>query len=124
MKAKFCTCRHCGNTISMVEDHGVPVQCCGEAMHQILPGKTDGAQEKHVPVCETSGNKVMVTVGSVEHPMTPEHYIQWICLMTNQGCHYKFLSPTAPPKACFLLCEGELVEEVYAHCNLHSLWKA
>jgi DNA-directed RNA polymerase beta subunit len=23
----------------------------------------------------------------------------------------------------FALCEGELVEEVYAYCNLHGLWK-
>lgn len=124
MKQSIYICQHCGNIISMIEDHGVPVFCCGEPMQQMVPGTTDAAQEKHVPVCETSGNKITVSVGSVEHPMTPEHYIQWICLITNQGCHYKLLKPTDPPKACFLLCQDEQMEEVYAFCNLHSLWKA
>lgn len=28
------------------------------------------------------------------------------------------------PAACFALCEGDEVLEVFAYCNLHSLWKA
>lgn len=27
------------------------------------------------------------------------------------------------PVADFCLCDGENVEEVYAYCNLHGLWK-
>ena len=27
------------------------------------------------------------------------------------------------PVADFCLCDGEPVEEVYAYCNLHGLWK-
>ena len=27
------------------------------------------------------------------------------------------------PVADFCLCDGEQVEEVYAYCNLHGLWK-
>ena len=42
---------------------------------------SDGAREKHVPVIEPIEGGYRVTVGSVEHPMLPEHYIQWIELV-------------------------------------------
>lgn len=124
MKQKFYICRHCGNIIAMVRDCGVSVYCCGEKMHEITPGTSDASQEKHVPVYQVEGNEISVTVGSTEHPMTPEHYIEWICLQTNQGMQYKMLDPNGPPKARFALCGGEKVESVCAYCNQHSLWQA
>ena len=123
MKQKFYLCAHCGNLITMVRDSGVPVHCCGEEMQEIVPGTTDAAQEKHVPVYQIEGNQVTVTVGSVEHPMTPEHYIEWICLQTKYGSQHRKLEPNSPPSACFALCDGDAVEAVYAFCNLHSLWQ-
>ncbi len=39
-------------------------------------------KKKHVPVIEPIEGGYRVTVGSVEHPMLPEHYIQWIELLT------------------------------------------
>mgnify|MGYP000784848607 CR=1 FL=1 len=50
MKVKYYVCNHCGNIIEMVKDKGVPVICCGEAMHELKAGVTDAAVEKHVPV--------------------------------------------------------------------------
>ena len=76
MDQKFYICEHCGNIIAMVKSSGVPVKCCGQNMTEIVPGTSDGASEKHVPVYTVEGNKVYVTVGSVEHPMTAEHYIE------------------------------------------------
>ena len=93
-------------------------------MSELVPGTTDAAVEKHVPVFEVKDNKVLVTVGSVEHPMAPEHYIEWIAVQTTSGNQRKMLQPGDKPQACFALCEGEEVEAVYAYCNLHSLWKA
>ena len=55
---KFYICKHCGNIIAYVRSSGVPVVCCGEPMQEIIPGTTDGALEKHVPVIEVEGNKV------------------------------------------------------------------
>ena len=62
--------------------------------------------------------------GSVEHPMLPEHYIEWVSLHTKQGNQRKELHPGEKPEVCFALCKGDEVEAVYAYCNLHSLWKA
>ncbi|MCD8090974.1 MAG: desulfoferrodoxin [Clostridiales bacterium] len=124
MKQSFYICKTCGNIIAKVKDSGVPVMCCGKKMEEIIPGTSDGAVEKHVPVYEVKGNTVSVTVGSAEHPMLPEHYIEWISLQTKQGNQRKELKPGEPPKACFAICEGDSVEAVFAYCNLHSLWKA
>ena len=124
MGMKFYRCAHCGQIVAIVKETGVPVICCGEAMQEIVPGSVDAAVEKHVPVYEVKDNKVVVTVGSTEHPMLPEHYIEWIALETKQGNQRKALKPGDEPKACFALCEGDKVVSVYAYCNLHSLWKA
>jgi len=124
MEQKFFICEHCGNIIAMVKDKGVPVMCCGQKMTEIIPGTTDAAVEKHVPVYTVEGNKVHVTVGEVAHPMLPEHYIEWISLQTKFGNQRKELRPGEAPETCFMLCDGDEVEAVYAFCNLHSLWKA
>ena len=123
MKQKFYICRHCGNLVSMIRDKGVPIMCCGERMHRIEPGTTEASGEKHVPVCETDGDTVHVTVGSVEHPMTREHYIEWICLESEHGIQYAYLSPEDEPRAKFALCDGDEVRAVYAFCNQHDLWR-
>lgn len=124
MEQKFYICEHCGNVIAKVTDKGVPVMCCGQKMTELIPGTTDAAVEKHVPVYEVKDNTVYVTVGSVDHPMLPEHYIEWISLQTKLGNQLKVLNPGEAPQASFALCEGDEVEAVYAYCNLHSLWKA
>lgn len=123
MEQKFFVCEHCGNIIEMVKSSGVPVVCCGEKMKELVPGTTDASVEKHVPAYEVKDGKVFVTVGTVEHPMGEDHFIEWISVQTNKGNQRKALLPGEAPKACFSLCEGETVEAVYAYCNLHGLWK-
>ena len=124
MELKFFRCNHCGNIIVKIKDSSVPVVCCGENMQELVPGTTDAAVEKHLPVYEVNGSSVAVTVGSVLHPMLPEHSINWICLQTNKGFQLKYLNPGEEPKAVFALADGEKVEAVYEYCNLHGLWKA
>lgn len=124
MEQKFFICKHCGNIVAMVKDKGVPVMCCGEKMTLLEPGTSDGATEKHVPVYTVENNIVTVTVGSVEHPMLPEHFIEWISIQTKMGNQRKCLKPGEPPVAKFALVDGDELEAVYEYCNLHSLWKA
>ena len=64
MEQKFYICKHCGNIIAKVKDTGVPVVCCGEPMSEIIPGTTDAAVEKHVPVWTVENGIVHVKVGS------------------------------------------------------------
>lgn len=124
MGMKFYKCEHCGQIVAIVKGTGVPVICCGEAMKEIVPGTVDASLEKHVPVYEVKDGIVKVTVGSVEHPMLEEHYIEWIALETKMGNQRKALKPGDAPAACFAICEGDEVVAVYEYCNLHGLWKA
>ena len=121
---KFFVCKHCGNMIGLLHDAGVPMMCCGEKMVELVPNTTDAAQEKHVPVATVEGNKVVVNVGSVNHPMLDEHWIQWVYLETDKGGHRKVLNPGEKPNVVFALTEEEKPLAVYEYCNLHGLWVA
>ena len=123
MEMRFYRCETCGQMVAVVKKTGCDVFCCGKPMQEIVPGTTDAAAEKHVPVYEVKDHIVTVTVGAVEHPMLNAHYIERIAIQTKQGNQRKALKPGDAPKACFALCEGDEVEAVYAYCNLHSLWK-
>ena len=121
---KFFICEHCGNIIAFVKESGVPVVCCGQNMTELVPGTSDGALEKHVPVITVEGNEVTVRVGAVDHPMTAEHWIEWIALETRKGNQRIQLEPGDKPEGKFLITEGNEVVAAYAYCNLHGLWKA
>ncbi len=121
-ETKFYICEHCKNVVGLIEDSGVPVFCCGQKMNKLEAGVTDASKEKHVPQVETNGDKVVVNVGSIEHPMTEEHKINWVYLLTDCGGQRKVLNAGDKPTVSFALC-GEKPIAVYAYCNLHGLWK-
>ena len=120
---KFLYCKICGNIVAVVKEKAGKVTCCGQVMEELVPGVTDASLEKHVPEIQVDGNLVTVTVGSVLHPMSEEHYIEWISLQTKQGNQRKLLKPNDEPKAQFALTLGDEVVCAYAYCDLHSLWK-
>lgn len=121
MTTKFYRCRHCGNVIIKFVDSGVPVVCCGEQMEELIPNTVDASNEKHVPVVKMSENgKIKVEVGSIPHPMTPEHHIVFIYVeMENGGIR---IDLKEEPEAEICACNGK-VTAVYEYCNLHGLWK-
>ena len=120
---KFYKCEICGKIVAMVKETPVDTMCCGQAMRELVPGTTDGATEKHVPVYTLDGNTVKVKVGSVEHPMTDAHHIEWIAIETENGNQRKELKPGDKPEATFALVPRDKVKSVYEYCNLHGLWK-
>jgi len=120
---KTYICRNCGNIVRMISASGVPVMCCGAKMEELVPNTVEASEEKHIPVVEVVGNEVEVKVGSVDHPMVPEHYIECIYVETEKGGQCKKLNPGEAPVATFTLKDDKAVA-VYAYCNLHGLWKA
>lgn len=115
-------CEKCGNIVELLHVGGGDLVCCGEPMKLLKENTSDGAQEKHVPVIEKTADGYKVKVGSVAHPMTPEHYIEWIELVADGIAYRAFLKPGAAPEAFFPV----KAQSVYAreYCNLHGLWKA
>jgi len=117
-------CPDCGLMVEVVlEDENCAPECCGKPMRLLKENTTDGAKEKHVPVVEQlAEGHYRVTVGSVEHPMTEAHYIQWIELVTEDGILRRHLKPTDKPVAEFKTDSKVLYAR--EHCNLHGLWKS
>lgn len=124
MDLKFYMCKHCGNIITHMKDSGVRVVCCGEEMEALTVNTVDASYEKHIPAVKTEGNKIVVRIGSEDHPMVPEHYIEWVCLQTKTGLQLEYLQPGEEPAVDFLTLEAGDGIAVYAYCNLHGLWKS
>jgi len=120
---KILKCEGCGKIVILEKESACPTKCCGENMVELVAGQTDGAAEKHVPVVEVDGNIITVTVGSVEHPMLDNHYINFILLVTEDGYQVKTLKPGDAPKAVFAIAPGKKAIAAYEYCNLHGLWK-
>ncbi len=118
----FYHCPFCGNLIEMVLASGQVPVCCGHPMKHLAPNTTDAAQEKHVPVASRLGNQLHVTVGSVAHPMSEEHFIGWIEIVIGDKSQRLMLHPGQSPEALFDVTDEAI--RVYAYCNLHGLWQA
>ncbi|HUT23966.1 MAG TPA: desulfoferrodoxin [Sumerlaeia bacterium] len=115
-------CQVCGNTVEVVRAKAGTLVCCDQNMTLLEENSTDAAQEKHVPVVEDTDDGVLVTVGSVAHPMTEAHFIEWIEVNADGRSCREFLSPNDAPEAVFHVDAGDVTAR--ALCNLHGLWKA
>ncbi len=124
MAVTFYRCEHCGNIIIKLVDSSVPVVCCGDKMKELIAGSVDAAVEKHVPVVKEEDGIVRVSVGSVEHPMTAEHYISHVVLETDAGIQIAELHPEDKPEAVFSLVKGASIITAYACLLYTSLWKS
>jgi superoxide reductase len=121
-KKQIYRCAICGNIVEVVHAAGGQLTCCGKPMELLKENSKDAALEKHVPVVEKIAGGYKVTVGSVEHPMLPEHFIEWIELIAGDNVMRKYLKPGDKPEAMFMT-DAENVE-AREYCNLHGLWKS
>ena len=98
----------------------IPV-CCGNPMELQLPNTVDAAKEKHVPVISAEVNGTWVKVGSVPHPATAEHFIEWIELFDDNCCHRVYLTSSDAPEAFFAIPFSASLKARIS-CNLHGVW--
>ena len=57
---------------------------------------------------------------SVRHPMTKEHYISFLCAVSDQRIQFVKLYPEGGAEARFQI-NG--VRKLYAYCNRHGLFQ-
>ena len=120
---KFLASKKCDKLLCVVQEAEGQVSCCGEAMQELRANTSEGAAEKHLPVVEVNGPMVTVKVGSVFHPMSAEHNIGWVWLVTQNGWQFRLLPVDRDPEATFTISPEDRVLSAYAYCNLHGLWK-
>ncbi|MBR2625944.1 MAG: hypothetical protein IKD23_06070 [Lentisphaeria bacterium] len=116
-------CSKCGLQMEItVCSDVVPPVCCGIPMQLQMENSQDAAVEKHVPVVEAREDGILVKVGSIEHPMTEEHYIEWIEVINGAYVNRYYLKPGELPQAAFYVpLSPKLI--IRASCNIHGLWK-
>ena len=109
-------CELCGNIVEVLHVGGGDLVCCGQPMKMLEEKTADSAVEKHVPVV----NGKTVKVGSVPHPMTEQHFIEFIEILDGDRICRRFLKPGDAPQAEF----GEFApKKSREYCNIHGLWK-
>ena len=123
-KLNLYRCNICGNIVEVVIDGAGSLICCGEDMELLKSKSSDGAYEKHVPIVEHIGSSHVVKVGSVPHPMTEDHYIQFIEAMSKDGRYVKrkYLHPNEEPEMVIKCLEKDDFK-TREYCNIHGLYK-
>ncbi len=123
-KHQIFKCPICGNIVEVINVGGGTLVCCGQPMELVEEKASEEGMEKHLPVITVDGDEVKIKVGSVPHPMTEEHFIQWIECIVDGKSYRQELLPTSSPEADFEI-DGNLSNIVVrAYCNVHGLWKA
>ena len=112
-------CLKCGATIKTIKDcecNDCGIKCCGESMKEMKANSADAAVEKHKPTYTIENDKLIVTVN---HVMEEDHYIEWICLVTDDREEYAYFTYEDTPSIIF---DKAYSGKIYSYCNKHGLW--
>lgn len=112
-------CQDCGAVVKVINDcncEDCSITCCGKEMKEIKSNLSDAAFEKHIPTYEIKDDKILVRVN---HVMEDEHFIEWICFVTDDSEEYIYLKPNDEATVTFNKNKGIL----YSYCNKHGLWE-
>lgn len=111
-RMQFYVCPVCGNVLTANGE--ASISCCGV---QLPPLEAEEAEGCHALRVERVENELWVTM---EHPMTKEHFISFLALVTSDRVQLVKLYPEQTCGARFTPCgRGTL----YACCNRHGLVK-
>ena len=82
-KLRFYVCPSCGNIVTAMTDTGIT--CCGKKLKALLPEKAEDAELLEL---ETVEDEYYI---SSAHPMTREHYISFLAVLTADSVLIKKL---------------------------------
>ncbi len=120
-KFQIYRCEVCGNTVQVLLDSFGELICCHQPMKLLeIQHENNELGEKHAPKIEHRDGKKYVNVNT--HPMTTEHYIQFIegIDSKNNELHLKYFYPEETPE--FDISYTSDNTSFIELCNLHGLW--
>lgn len=120
IKFQIYKCNICGNLVLILEEGDGNLICCGKEMELMsIQYDSDEIGEKHKPKTEYRDNKKFINV--IGHPMTKEHYIQFIASFTidKKELQLRYFDPENIPEMDVKL-DGEINSVEF--CNIHHLW--
>ena len=112
LKAKFYVCPICGNIIYTSGE--TLISCCGITLPPLEPEEID---KTHNVTIEPIEDEINVTI---KHPMTKEHYISFICGISDLGVELVKLYPEGGSSARFKRRRNRFI---YFYCNRDGLFK-
>ena len=112
MRSKFYVCPVCGNVIRSTGE--AVISCCGVTLPAL---EAEAPDEEHVIKAEIVEDEYYVTM---DHPMTKDHYISFLAVVSDQSMQLMKLYPQGPCEARFKI---NRVKYIYAYCNRHGLFK-
>ena len=119
---KIYRCQVCETVAEVLEEFPLELVCCGRSMTPLVEKATRRGKETHAPQIKRDVRSIKVSVGSIAHPMTEDHLIEWIELAADGKCYREFLQPGQLPEAVFNVALDDV--KVRAYCNRHGLWAA
>ena len=122
VKLQIYKCGICGNLVQILQEGDGNLVCCGKEMELMgIQYDTTELGEKHTPKIEIKEGKKFVNV--IGHPMTDEHYIQFIETFTNDKneLHLKFFKPNEIPEMEAGVNNDNDFNSI-EYCNIHHLW--
>ena len=118
-RLEFYKCETCGTIVQVFHRGDGQLVCCGHPMKYLQKYTvSDELEEKHVPIFEDD----KIHVGSMPHPMVPEHHIEFIETVSKdkKRLEVTFLDVTDNPEAVKFNKEAEV--KALEYCNIHGLW--
>ena len=112
LRTKFYVCPVCNNAVSAVGD--AVISCCGITLP---PLEAEEPEESHRISLEQVEDEQFVVI---DHPMTKQHYISFICYVNSDRMQFVKLYPEGNPETR-LNIRGR--GYIYFYCNRHGLMK-
>jgi len=112
LRSKFYVCPVCGNIIRAVGD--AVIGCCGITLP---PLEAEEADEAHQITIERVEDEHFL---KIDHPMSKEHFISFICHLTSDRVQLVKLYPEGNAETRINLRGGGYL---YIYCNKHGLIK-
>ncbi len=121
-------CEKCGCIIQVILEGQGELTCCNESMQLLTANgpENEMLNEKHVPVFEDLGNDAgEIKIGSIPHPMLPEHHIMFIEAIAADKKWFKLKYLEPGEEAKMHIPQGfSKIGKAKEYCNLHGLWKS
>lgn len=113
-------CKICQNIVEVVHDGVGNLVCCDESMklmEETIPNKDD-AHFAHIEYLDEKTKKI-----SYNHPMTKEHHIEFIEVISNDKKYVK-RKHLNPEESCELVFECDCKAGFYTrlYCNIHGAY--
>ena len=93
-QTNFYVCPNCGNVITAMAD--AAISCCGKKLKAIEPQKAADEEKLNAEIAD---NQLYITA---DHPMTKEHYIAFVALLTFLTRSMESCCGTVHNTVCFI----------------------